>query len=424
MPLTAPAFRLLRCFCGSFRPATRNKSSNRLTLLLLLLVAVATTPVTQAASACDAVPLAPDASVNGSLEATDCLASEILGGTDESFVDIYAVTLTVAGQLTVTLNSDDLDAFGIVLEATGLARIADDDDSGGGLNARLVLTLEAGDYLVLANTATSVAETGSYVLTLSHQASTASRLSNISTRGPVRTGDEVMIGGLIISGSQPKDVLIRGIGPSLADAGVPDVLADPTLALFTDGNQVETNGTCSDHPRFTEIPTILIPPHTAEACIIASLAPGGHTAILSGTAGTGVGLVEIYELDTMARLVNISTRGYVGTGDNVMIGGLIIQGDADKTVVVRGIAPSLTSFGVTGVLADPRLALFSGSNQIHFNDNWADDAGAANLPDHLVPADALEAAFVVTLSPGAYTAILSGAGSGTGVALVEVYEID
>ena len=251
------------------------------------------------------------------------------------------------------------------------------------------------------------------------------RLQNLSTRASVQTGDGVLIGGFIIGGDTAKTVYIRTRGPSLAEAGVAGPLLDPVITLNqVTGEFVDANDSWMDHPRVGEIPAGLAPTDPAEAALVATLAPGAYTPIVTGVSGgTGVGIVEVFEVDTVSRLQNISTRGFIGTGDDVMIGGFIIGGDTPKTVIIRGRGPSLTNFGVSGALSDPVLTLTRLTGELlDTNDNFGDHSASANLPTDLVPTNASESAIMITLDPGAYTAILSGVGGATGIGIVEVFE--
>jgi len=290
----------------------------------------------------------------------------------------------------------------------------------------------------------------------------SSQLTNISTRGVVQTGDNVQIGGFIIGGTDPKTVLIRARGPVLTDFGVPGVLNDPFLQLFSgqtviaDNDNWETTSTLCQNSGLdcggaAEITATGLDPCVGnltgcsrESAILVTLDPGPYTAIVSGLGGaTGVGLVEVFEVGTTgtSRLTNISTRGVVGTGDNVMIGGFIIGGTDPKTVLVRARGPVLTDFGVPGELSDPFLQLFSGQTVIAQNDNWQVTDPLCGSPavscggETEIIATGLdpcvgdltgcsqESAILITLPPGPYTAIVSGVGSGTGVGLVEVFEV-
>jgi len=257
------------------------------------------------------------------------------------------------------------------------------------------------------------------------------QLLNVSTRLDVQTGDKVSIGGIIITPGDAKRVLLRAIGPSLANFGVTDPLPDPNLELHAgDGTLITSNDNWKDSPEMMDIEaTGLAPSNDLESAIIRTLDPGLYTAVVSGKNGaTGVGLVEAYDLDVSAtsQLGNLSTRGFVETGTNVMIGGFILGGGgADTSVLVRAIGPSLTDFGVTDALPDPSLELHDGNGVlIQDNDNWKDSQQTEIEATGLQPTNDLESAVLATpLAPGAYTAIVSGNGGGTGVALVEVYRL-
>ena len=249
-----------------------------------------------------------------------------------------------------------------------------------------------------------------------------SQLANISTRMRVLTGDNALIGGFILTGSDSRKVIIRGLGPSLPVAGA---LADPTLELHQGNTTIATNNNWRDTQQ-TEIQQSTIPPtKDLESAIVQTLAPGPYTAILRGQGdSTGIGLVEVYDLSTgtASKVANISTRGFVDTGDNAMIGGLIIGNGGGAKVIIRGLGPSLP---VGGALQDPTLELHdSNGATIAANDNWQTDSGAAEIQaDKVNPADARESALLRTLAPGSYTAILRGSGNTTGVGLVEVYNV-
>ena len=250
-------------------------------------------------------------------------------------------------------------------------------------------------------------------------------LLNISTRMQVLTGDQVLIGGFIINGTDPKMVILRAIGPSLTDFGVAGALADPVLELRAlDGSVIATNDNWTSDRAAIEA-TGLQPSKDLESAIVATLDPGAYTAIVSGKDGTtGVGLVEAYDLDTAAasELANISTRGFVATESNVMIGGFILG--SESNVLVRAIGPSLTDFGVAGALEDPTLELRDVQGTlISSNDNWKDPNEAEIEATGLQPSKDAESALLETLPAGAYTAIVAGVGGTTGVGLVEVYRL-
>ena len=259
----------------------------------------------------------------------------------------------------------------------------------------------------------------------------ASHLANISTRMRVGVSDNVLIGGFIIQGTQPKKLILRAIGPSLSAMGVANVLDDPVLELHdSTGGIIASNDDWQDTQRTQLQATGIAPVSQYESAMIISLAPGNYTAVVSGYGGgQGVGLIEAYEYDNNAtRLVNISTRGRVETGDGAMIGGLIVQGSAGKRVIIRALGPSLGagSSPVAGALADPILELRNGSGTLlAVNDDWGNSSQAADIVASTVPPkNNLESAIVATLSAGNYTAIVRGVNNAAGVGLVEVFDLD
>ena len=248
----------------------------------------------------------------------------------------------------------------------------------------------------------------------------------------VQPGDNAGIGGFIITGTAPKHVLLRAIGPSLAQSGVPDVLADPVLELHGPGAFATiTNDNWRDDPvqEAAILATGIAPTNNLESAIDTTLLPGAYTAILRGKNNTsGVALIEVYDLSpaVLGKLANISTRAFVSTGSNIVIAGFTLGGNygGDK-IAVRGLGPSLTAMGVANVLADPMLELRDSNAALLMSDNnWQDNpAHAAELSAAgLAPASQLESGIAATLPPGQYTALLSGMNSGTGIGLVEVYD--
>jgi len=257
-------------------------------------------------------------------------------------------------------------------------------------------------------------------------------LLNISTRSQVLTGDQVLIGGFIVAGSDPKRVIIRGIGPSLGGVGAD--LQDPMLELHQGSATIAMNDDWKENQAEVEA-TTLPPTNDRESAIVATLTPGAYTVILSGkNNGTGVGVVEVYDLDQAAdsRLANISTRGFVDTGNNVMIGGLVVSGGVgggSARVILRAIGPSLSASGIQGALQDPDLEVHDASGTtIASNDNWktrpdgSSQQGEIEATD-LPPTSDLESALVQTLAPGNYTAIVRGVNSTSGIAVVEAYTL-
>ena len=255
----------------------------------------------------------------------------------------------------------------------------------------------------------------------------------------VQTGDNRLIAGFIVTGSDPKKVIIRGIGPSLST--ISGVLADPVLELHQGNTTLATNNNWKMRSDGTsqqaEIEATTIPPtHDLESAMVVTLNPGSYTAILAGNnGGTGVGVVEVYDLGSAANseLGNISTRGLVGHNNDLMIGGLIVGGgdsDGKATVLFRAIGPSLASSGVQGPLSDPVLELHnSDGTTIATNDNWKINDQSQQSQESQIksttvqPANDLESAIVATLSPGNYTAVVQGKNGATGVGVVEAYNL-
>jgi arylsulfate sulfotransferase len=253
---------------------------------------------------------------------------------------------------------------------------------------------------------------------------------NLSTRGLVSVGDNVLIGGFIISGTAPKSIVLRGLGPSLSDFGLPDVLTDPALSVYNSSHTLiaSNDNWQSDPNHFIIEANGLAPANLLESATVQTLAPGAYTVVVTGKdLNSGIGLVELYDLSTLSNstLGNMSTRGSVGTGDDVLISGFIV-GDVDSaTVVVRALGPSLTAFGVSGVLSDPTVTIYdSNGTAIASNDNWQDNVNAIDVQKNgLAPPNPSESALVLHLPAGKYTAIVTGANGGTGVGLAEVYTL-
>jgi hypothetical protein len=273
-------------------------------------------------------------------------------------------------------------------------------------------------------------------------------LYNISTRGFVGTGDNILDGGFIIEGAGAKTVMVRAIGPELTQYGVSGVLADPMLDLHDGSGAIIASNDDWQHTvtggviqggqvGVVQNTGTLVPADTREAALVVTLSPGNYTAVVHGKNNTtGVALVEVYDLSpgSNSLLHNLSTRGFVQTGDNILDGGFIIKGPEEKTVIVRAIGPELTQYGVPSALADPTLELHDGSGAlIASNDNWqhtiiagiitADQTAAIQNSGH-VPGDSSESAIIATLRPGNYTAIVRGKNNTTGVSLVEVYDLN
>ena len=269
---------------------------------------------------------------------------------------------------------------------------------------------------------------GSFTV-MTSSAPSPTTLANISTRLRVDTGDNALIGGFIVTGTQPKKVIVRAIGPSLPVAGN---LADPTLELRDGaGTLIRANDNWRIGGQEAEIVATMVPPtNDAESAIVETLPANTsrYTAIVRGVNDTtGIGLVEAFDLDRTvdSKLANISTRGLVQTGDNVLIAGTIVLGTEPQKVIVRAIGPSLP---VAGALADPTLELRDGNGTLlRANDNWRIGGQEQEIIATMVPpTNDAESALIQTLPAGgaSYTAIVRGVNNGTGVALVEIYAIN
>jgi hypothetical protein len=304
---------------------------------------------------------------------------------------------------------------------------------------------DGGSYTVIAYNSNGSATSAPAVLTVD----AGGRLVNIATRASAGTGANVLIAGFVIAGTQPRSVLVRGIGDQLSQFGVTGVLRNPYLQLFdAKAKQVASSdnwfaGSDEDGDRNARVAAIQaaekdvgafpLRTDTRDAALIATLAPGSYTAQVSGMVNTtGVALIEVYELGkpSNTRLANLSSRCFVGTGAQILIPGVVIGGQAPRRLLVRAIGPGLAAFSVDNALADPVLTVFRGSEGIAQNDNWSDSPDAAQVAQAAVALAAFplakgskDAALLLELAPGAYTVQVAGAGGSTGVALVEVYEM-
>ncbi|HMJ06281.1 MAG TPA: peptidylprolyl isomerase [Chthoniobacterales bacterium] len=262
------------------------------------------------------------------------------------------------------------------------------------------------------------------------------RLRNISTRVNFPVGNEVLIGGFIVRGGTSKSLAVRAIGPSLTGTGIANALSDPTLEVRdVNANLVGSNNDWNDGPDGQLLDALHIAPTAEkESALIVNVPSGAanknYTAIVRSSNGTpGIGLVEVYDLDSGpgSAILNLSTRGPVGTGNNVMIGGFISRGTNSERIVIRALGPSLAQFNVAGPLADPTLELRNAQGALlASNNDWQSDAAAAAEISNLgiAPSDPLESALIATLPSGNYTAITKGNGTHpTGIALIEVYQV-
>ncbi|MFL6590908.1 MAG: hypothetical protein ACJ8M4_12140, partial [Chthoniobacterales bacterium] len=251
-------------------------------------------------------------------------------------------------------------------------------------------------------------------------------LRNISARLHVQTGDNAMIGGFIVAGTEQKTVIVRGIGPSLS---VPDALADPIIEVHgQDGGLLAMNDNWNDATTSQQIiDSGLAPSNELESALWGVLNPGAYTVVVRGRdQGTGVGLFEVYDLNETvdSKLANVSTRGLVETEDKVMIVGAIVSGAAPTRMLLRALGPSLENFGVPNPLENPVLELHGDNGElIAENDDWRNDQETEIAQTGLPPSNDFESAIVRDLPTGQYTAIVRGAGHTTGVALIEAYDL-
>lgn len=252
-------------------------------------------------------------------------------------------------------------------------------------------------------------------------------LANVSTRARVTDGEDVLIGGFIITGDTQRTVVLRGLGPSLTRWGVEDAARDPVLTLFdSTGAVLASNDNWDPHDPAT-IASGLAPTEALESFVMATLPAGAYTAVLETNNSPGIALFELYQLgnSTASRVVNLSTRGRVGLGDDVIIAGLILTGDRVTRVMLRAIGPSLAAAGISHPVADPELELYDANGSLIFrNDNWRSDQEAEIVQSGLAPSAEQEAAIIATLPAGNYSAVVRGTGGSEGVALVEIFALE
>ncbi|HEX2852908.1 MAG TPA: CotH kinase family protein [Opitutaceae bacterium] len=264
------------------------------------------------------------------------------------------------------------------------------------------------------------------------------RLAALSSRGHIGLGENILIAGVAVSGTAPKRFLVRAVGPTIGELGVPDTLPDPTLRIFTgDGTQIAANTgweTGPDPVQLIQLSNAIgVSPFalgSRDSALIVDLPPGGYSVQVSSETGqTGVGLAEIYEVNETGKAIALSTRGQVRTGGGILIGGLVVRGANAKRLLIRGTGPSLANQGVAGALSDPTLTLYQGPNALAVNDDWStsDSVSEINAATVVtgVPAftDPKDSAMVVTLEPGVYTVQLAGKNNAEGVGLLEIYEL-
>ncbi len=306
---------------------------------------------------------------------------------------------------------------------------------GPALTLTNLTAAHAGDWVCVASNPAGSSRSEAASLSLEF-----SGLVNLSARASVGTGANVVIPGITVRGTKPKTLLIRAAGPALAAFGVGGTLANPVLGVFdATGDRVLANDNWSEVPNLAELRAatstqgaFTLPEGSRDAAILVTLPPGGYTVQVAGAgtgaAAQGVAIVEIYEADANpSTLVNLSCRANVGVDDNILIAGFTISGSSPKRVLIRGVGPTLGALGVTGVLADPRLEVINQTTgaTAAANDNWTGELASvfSSVGAFALNPGSTDAAVVATLPPGSYTAKVSGANRGTGVAIVEVYEL-
>lgn len=267
------------------------------------------------------------------------------------------------------------------------------------------------------------------------------RLANVSTRGLAGTGARTLIAGFVITGTTPQDVLLRAAGPALSGFAVPGTIADPRLRLFRGGSLLAENddwdlaaNANQVTSTSTRVGAFAFPAGSADAALLMRLDPGLYSAQASSKTTSGVALIEVYDASVSgtagAKLINLSTRGEVGREGDILIAGIVVNGHLPKKLLIRGVGPGLAPFNVEGFLADPKLRLYRGSEFIRENDDWSSGSDAAQVAAaaestgaFALPSGGKDAALLLYLTPGSYSAQLSGVGDTTGVALIEVYEV-
>ena len=356
-----------------------------------------------------------------------------------------AVTLTVTGGVTAPTITTQPSASAVsvgsavsfTVVASGTSPLTydwkkDGTSISGATNATYTIasaaTSDAGSYTVMvSNSAGSVTSTAAS-LTVTATSTTAPRLSNLSVRTAL-TANQIVIVGFTMSGGS-KRVLLRAVGPTLAAFGVPDVMANPMLDLYAGATKVDSNdnwgGSAALSASFQSVGAFSYAASTSLDAALVTTIEGGRTLQVSGPAA-GTVLVEGYDAGTgdTPRFTNLSARNKVGTGANILIAGFTLAGDGARNLLIRAVGPKLSEFGVTGVLTDPKLEIYSGSTKIAENDNWSATLAAtsASVGAFALTAGSKDAAITVSLPAGGYTVQVSGADGGVGEAIVEIYEL-
>ncbi|BET69262.1 hypothetical protein ASA1KI_41800 [Opitutales bacterium ASA1] len=366
-------------------------------------------------------------------------------------IDRSAATVAAGGSLTLTANIDESGPFTYRWMRDGIEIVG---ASGATLPIRSLQRFHAGVYHVFATNAAGVEISASVEVQAPEVVSSDSRMLNLSTRAMGFSGDDALIPGFVINGPGTRRLLLRAMGPGLAEFGVQDAMPDPKMILrrsvgtawenVAESNDWEELGNLAEMAdAVARVGAVPFAQGAKDSALLIDLGAGAYTVVVEDTARrSGVANVELFDAGTnpapsAARLSNLSNRGWVGSGAAVMIPGFVVSDEGPKTVLLRAVGPGLTTFGVQGVLRDPNLTLYQANagsylqEPILWNDNWGENGDAADIAAvaEQVGAFALEpgskdAAFVITLQPGVYTVHAAGADGGTGVALVELYLVD
>lgn len=352
-------------------------------------------------------------------DAIDCTKNVTLGGE----LQVTLSTMTANG-LRFAPGPDD--TYLLVRAQAPIAGSFTNVANGQRLNTR-----DGGGSFVVNYGANSALDPTGVVLSAFLPNTSPAVLRNISTRGLVGSGERVLIGGFIITGSDSKPVIVRAIGPSLRASRVTTALDDPVLTLYDkDGAPIAWNDDWQQSAQRSAIQGSGVPPTDArEAAVVATLSAGNYTAVAEGKNGaTGTCLVEVYDLNTgtQSQLANISTRGYAKSGDNALIGGVIVGGGSESTdILARALGPSLGAVGVTEPLEDPFLVVYNGQGiAVMNNGDWQQSPQRNAIETSgLAPTDTREAAALATLPPGAYTAVVGDTQGKSGVGVVEFYRL-
>lgn len=359
---------------------------------------------------------------------------------------IIVTAINSSGTVTVTWSSVEGATYKIELSTDGAtwAPLANASalTSSGGETTRFTTPTVASNYRVTLTALATYDTRGAGGLSGVGNDATASvgstgtaRVINLSTRAQIGGGAGTPIAGFVLAGGGTKQMLVRAVGPGLVPFGVNGVLADPGLTLVSGSGTIGSNDDWvgADAATFGAVGAFGLPAGSKDAALRSTLGAGVFSAVVGAGGGSGVTLLETYDTDPAAPtpvLVNASTRAFVGTGENVLIPGFVVSGSGTVKLLIRAAGPALAAFGLTGVLADPQITLYSGSNAIGTNDDWTNAANAAEIAGAANSSGAFafaggskDAALLVTLGAGTYSATVSGVGGTTGTALVEIYVV-